>query len=235
MLANKVELEDEDDLDDNDEEVEVTGILSFDMVSGSWSVNDIVLEFSQNTEYDPESLAESISDGSADGLTVEVEGKHVNGVLQVEEVELEEDELEFKATVSAVTSNGPKDGIVTLSFGSATGTIDVIVDNSTMFLDDNADQQFDLSSIMIGKKLEIEARWADGSIVASALHIEDDVETEIKGPVGAIDDVSITVLEVTFTVDATTVFVDGMPAVDDYVEIADADSDGIADFVEIDD
>jgi hypothetical protein len=53
---------------------------------------------------------------------------------------------------------------------------------------------------MDNDKIEVEARWADdGSIIASSLHLEDDTGYEIKGPLDAIDDVSITVLNVTFS------------------------------------
>ncbi len=51
----------------------------------------------------------------------------------------------------------------------------------------------------------------------------------------AIDEVSITVLGINFTVDMDTLFVNGAPVAGDYVEVEDSAADGIADSVEIDD
>ncbi len=153
-------------------------------------------------------------------------------VLQVEKIELEEDELEFKADVEAKSN----DDTLTLSFGAAMGTVDVIVTSETMFRDDDAVESFNYDSINVGDKVEIEARWGDGSaIYASNLHLEDDSGYEIEGPVDAIDDVSLTVLGVTYSLDANTVFEDGMPVVGDYVEVEDDNGDGTADTVEIED
>jgi len=237
ILATKVELEDDDHFgDEDDDDVEVKGMLSYDGDTETWSIRDVVIAFNESTEYNPESLLDSIADGSAAGLTVEVEGSFVNEVLQVDEIELEEDELEFKGDATVLTSTGPRDGTIQLSFGMATGTIDVNVNSETMFRDDEAMDHFDLDSIMDGAKVEVEARWAgDGSIIASSLHLEDDMGYEIKGPVDAIDDVSLTVLNVTFSVNENTFFEDGFPEVGNYVEVEDEDADGYADSVEIED
>ena len=61
------------------------------------------------------------------------------------------------------------------------------------------------------------------------------MDYEIKGPLDAIDGVSITVLDVIFSVDESTFFEDGLPEVGDYVEVEDEDADGYADSVEIED
>ena len=237
ILATKVELEDDDHFgDDDDDEVEIKGMLSFDADTEAWSVRDVTVAFSDNTEYKPESLMDSIADGSAAGLTVEVEGFYLEEVLQVDEIELEEDELEFKGDATVLESTGPRDGVIQLSFGMAIGTVDVIVNGETMFRDDEAMNHFDLDSIVDSAKVEVEARWADdGSIIASSLHLEDDMGYEIKGPMDAIDDVSITVVNVMFSVDANTFFENGVPVDGDYVEVDDEDADGYADSVEIED
>ena len=237
ILATKVELEDDDHFgDDDDDEVEIKGMLNYDAETGAWSVRDVVIAFDDNTEYNPESLMDSIADGSAAGLTVEAEGYYLDDILQVDEIELEEDELEFKGDATVLTSTGPRDGTIQLSFGMATGTVDVIVNSETMFRDDESMAHFDLDSITDGDKVEVEARWADdGSIIASSLHLEDDMDYEIKGPLDAIDEVSLTVLYVVFSVDESTFFEDGLPEVGDYVEVEDEDADGYADSVEIED
>ena len=232
LTAFKVELEDDDRLDDDDNEIEVKGMLNYDMATDTWSVKDIELEFGEGTEYKPASLEDMIADQSAAGMTVEVEGDKVGDVLQVEEIELEEDELEFKADVEAKAENGT----LTLSFGAAEGTVPVIVDGKTMFRDDDAVESFNYDSINVGDKVEIEARWGDGSaIYASNLHLEDDTGYEIEGPVDAVDGVSLTVLGITFALDVNTFFEDGTPVVGDYVEVEDDNGDGTADTVEIED
>jgi len=234
FLATKVELEDHDRLDGDDHEIEIKGILNYDMETDSWSVRDVTVAFDQNTEYKPVTLRDGIADMSADGLLVEVEGRYSNNILQVEEIELEEDELEFKADVGSAAINDARDGTLTLTFGMASGTVDVLVTPDTMFRDDDAMDRFDLNSLMIGDKVEVEARTGDdGMIYASSLHYEDDAGYEIEGPLGAIDDVSITVVGITFSLDANTFYEDGVPVVGDYVEVEDDNGDGVADSVEI--
>jgi Domain of unknown function (DUF5666) len=234
VLATKVELEDDDHF--GGDEVEIKGMLNYDLETEMWSVRDVALAFDDNTKYKPASLMDSVADGSADGLTVEVEGYMLDEVLQVEEIKLEEDELEFKGDAMVLESTGPRDGTIQLSFGLAEGTVDVIVNGDTMFRDDEAMNRFDLDSITDSAKVELEARWADdGSIIASSLHLEDDMGYEIKGPLDAIDDVSLTVVDVIFSVNENTFFENGMPVVGDYIDVEDKDADGFADTVEIED
>ena len=240
LTAFKVELEDDDRLDDDDNEIEVKGMLNYDMGTGTWSVKDIELAFSEGTEYKPVSLEDMIDDQSAAGMTVEVEGDKVGEVLQVEKIELEEDELEFKADVEAKNDDETSGyGTLTLSFGEADGVVSVIVDSNTMFRDDDAVMSFNYGSISVGDKVEIEARWGDGgAIYASNLHLEDDSGYEIEGPVEAvdIDAGTLRVLGVRYFIDSNlTDIEDGMPAVGDYVEVEDDNGDGTADKVEIED
>ncbi len=233
LIAFKVELEDDDRLDDDDNEVEVKGMLNYDMASGTWFVKDIALAFGGGTEYEPLSLENMLADQSAAGLYVEVEGDYVDDVLQVEEIELEEDELGFKADVAG-KSNG---NTLTLSFGDAVGTVDVIVNNETTFLDDDAVQSIDYDSINERDKVEIDARWGDdGAIYASNLHLEDGSGYEIEGPVEAVNDGTLQVLGVVYNTDPNiTIFEDGVPVLGDFVEVEDDNGDGMADSVEIED
>ncbi len=236
FLATKVELEDHDRLDDSDdEEIEIKGVLNYDMATNSWSVKEVAVAFDDNTEYKPETLRDSIADMSASGMLVEVEGRYNGDVLQVEEIKLEEDELKFKADVDDLVIDDSRDGTLTLSFGLAEGTVDVAVKRDTMFRDDDSMDRFDLNSLMNGDKVEIKARMGeDGIIYASSLHLDDDTDYEIEGPLEAIDEVSVVVLGITFSVDSNTVFENGMPVVGDLVDVED-DGDGIADSVEIED
>ena len=174
-----------------------------------------------------------LADQSAAGLYVEVEGDYVDDVLQVEEIELEDDELGFKADVDSKSGGDT----LTLSFGDAIGTVDVIVNNETLYLDDDAVQSFDFSSINMGDKVEIDARWgSDGAIYASNIHLEDSSDYEIEGPVEEIDAGTLKVLGVIYNIESgVTVFEDGMPVVGDFVEVEDDNGDGLADTVEIED
>ncbi len=232
LTALKVELEDHDRLDDDDNEIEVKGILNYDVATETWSVKGIELAFGDGTEYKPVSLEDMIADQSAAGMTVEVEGEKVGDVLQVDEIELEEDELEFKGDVESKAD----DGTLTLSFGAADGTVSVIANGETMYRDDDAVESFNYGSINVGDKVDIEARWGDGGLIyASILHLEDDPGYEIEGPVDAVSDVLLTVLAVTFALDVNTMFEGGTPAVGDYVEVEDDNGDGTADRVDIED
>lgn len=225
---------DDDRLDEDDDEVGAKGMLVYEAATGTWSVKGIDLAFDDGTEYKPLSLRDMIADQSAAGMLVEVEGKKIGEALQVDEIELGEDELKFKAEV-AVKSNGDT---LTLSFGDAMGTVDVIVKGETMFRDDDTLVSIDYDTINVDDKVEIEARWGDdGAIYASNLHLEDGSDYEIEGPVGSIDAVSVDVLEVVYVIDpAVTAFEDGVvPVAGDFVEIEDDNDDGIADRVEIED
>lgn len=243
LLATKVEIEDEDYFDDMDDEVEIKGPLSYDMADDSWTINLTPIVFSESTSFEPESLADAIADGSADGRVVEVEGQYVDGALHADEVEDEEDDLELKAFVEEVRATDEKNGSIIVSFPGTSGglgdngQLEVFVDGGTFYMDDDAVIPFDLRTTLTqGMIIEVHARMdAAGQIVASALEIEDGTEVEIEGPVDGIDATSITVLTIVFTVDPTTVFVNGTPVVGDYVSIDDNGADGTADIVEIDD
>ena len=237
LLATKVELKHSDRIGDGDhKDVEVKGVLNHDADTDTWSVMDVQLVFSDSTEYSPSDLADKIADLSADGMYVEVEGQYANGALQVHRIALYQDNLEFEGDVESVTSTDAHDGTVTLSFGSAIGTVDVNITPDTMFLEDRSWDHYDLTSVMVGDKVEIKARKADdGMYYASKLHKDDHAGYKVDGPVDAIDEVSITVAGIAFTVDADTRFENGTPAVGDYVEVEDHDGNGTADTVEFGD
>lgn len=236
LLAMKVELEDDDYFDDEDDEVEIKGPLSYNMDDESWSINTTLIVFSESTEYSPESLADAIADGSAHGRVVEVEGRYMDGALHADEVEDEEDDLEFKGSVSGVAATDAKNGTITMSFGGATGTLDVIVSGDTFYMDDDSMTPFDLTTLPMDTVVEIHAHRNDaGDIVASSLEVEDNLEVEIEGPVDGIDDTSISILGIGFSIDGTTVFLGPAPTAGDYAEVEDGNADGTADSIETDD
>src|SRR6185295_8171537 len=88
--------------------------------------------------------------------------------------------------------------IVTLSFPPATGTIDVVVDATTLMMDDDKFTGVKLSSLVPGESfLQVRAKLdADtGAIVANSLHLEEHKQGyEVSGPVdtgGYVADASI--------------------------------------------
>lgn len=235
LLATKVEIEDEDDFDNDDDEVEKKGPLSYSEADMAWSVNGTVLAFSSSTIYEPTSLADAIADFSAHGLYVEVEGRYVDGVLQVAKIEIEEDDLEFEAYATVIEATGAKAGTISLSFGGAVGTLPVVINGDTFFLDDSAVTPFDLRTMAGNTKVEIDARRNDaGDIVASTFELEDSMGVAIEGPVDGFDDTSVSILGIVFTIGANTV-VEGVPSTEVYGEIEDENEDGTADVVEFDD
>lgn len=237
LLAFEVELEDDDAFDSDDDEVEIEGVLGFDGVD-AWSIDDTLLAFRDTTEYKPESLRAAIEDGGADGLSAEAEGTYVNNVLVVERLKIDEDDLEIKGTVEMVQATDAKTGVLTLSFGQAEGLLEVIVDGSTMFVDDDSLNKFDLGDLVEQVSfVEIHAHLNDaGEVVAGRLEREDSPEGfEIEGPVTVVDDVSVTLLTVTFGIDGNTFFEDGMPVVGNIAGVEDEDGDGIAESIDIED
>jgi hypothetical protein len=240
LLATKVELEDRHDFDDDDDEVEIEGMLSFDGVT--WHLRGNELNLAGNIEYQPTDLADAIADGSADGRRVEVRGQNVGGVLLVDRIKIEEDELELKGFVASVEpTDATRTGTVTLSFSPATGTIPVVVDANTLFMNDDSVIPFDLSRLRPGASfVEIKAHLDEsGNVVAGVLELEDSVdEYEIEGPLdtnGFAAGVSVSVLGVVFFVDGNTVYPDGIPVDGDIVDIEDQNRDGTAESVDVDD
>ncbi len=85
LIAEEIEAED-DDLDDDDGEIEIEGVISgYNAADMTFSLQGLTIDASI-AELEPASLV------LADGLYVEVEGYLLNGVLIADEVELEDDD-----------------------------------------------------------------------------------------------------------------------------------------------
>ena len=246
LLASKVELEDDDFLDEDDDEVEIEGILTFDAADNAWTVLGTPLAFDNGTRYRPAGLRDAIADGTAEGRRIEVHGEHRNDALRVREIEIEGadddrhgDDVEIRGLVQAIDPTAAvKVGTLTFGFPPLSDTIDVTVNEHTMFADDSAMQPFDLGDISPGSsfaKVKV-FRDASGDLVASRLEREDSSRYEIQATVEAYQDgVSITLLGVTFGLDAATGIDGVVPAAGDFVEVEDDDLDGIADELERED
>jgi uncharacterized protein DUF5666 len=269
FLASRVELEDDDEFDghgtgEHEDHADLGGVLTLD--GTTWSIRGTTLKFSSSTEYRPDTLAAAIADGSAAGLRVHVRGAIVDGVLNVERIRADGradggGELRLEGLVSSVkgdtgtksvtTGNGESAApsaaasgttIVTLSFPPATGTIDVIVDATTLMMDDDKFTGVKLSSLVPGESfLQVRAKLdADtGAIVANSLHLEEHKQGyEVSGPVdtgGYVADVSISVLGVKFSIDAGTKLMGGTPDDKTFVDVKDAARDGFADTIGLED
>lgn len=237
LEAFKVELEDRHHLDDGEGEIEIRGLLTR-TAGGDWFLNDIPLDMSGSIRYEPPELENTVNNLPPEGLMVKVKGDYLNGVLVVDRIEDKQDSLEFKGNVAAVSASGSKTGTVTISFGNATGTVTVNLDNNTIYPDDDSVQQFDLRNIRQNDYVEVKAMQnQSGQILGTRFDVDNTVgEYEVEGPLDDFSDgVSITAMNVTFSVDSGTSYPLGKPQPSDIVDITDQDRDGIADIVEIDD
>lgn len=245
LLAFKVEIEDDDFFEDEDEgEAEIEGILTQDPATGDWSIGGTTLAFDAGTEYEPESLRNAIADGSADGLWVKAEGDLLGDTLRVDEIEIEgaegpDGDIEIRGLVRAVDpSDAVKVGTLTIGFPPLTDTVTVETNEQTMFADDDSLSPFDLTNLAPGSSfVKVKAyRDSTGDLVASRLEREDGSRYEIQATADDVQPgVSITVLDVTFGIDANTEQEDGVPSAGDFVEVEDDNRDGIADEIELED
>ncbi len=121
------------------------------------------------------------------------------------------------------------------------GTLDVIVDASTMFTDDDSVNQFDPARLSAGMTfVEIRAHLNESGVhVAGVFHVEDEAdEYQIEGPLdpnGFVPGVSISVSGVAFNIDPNVIMEDGPPMDGDIVDVEDFDRDGDADSIDVED
>ncbi len=238
FVATKISIEDGDDFD-SDGEAEITGMLVLDANSSTGhSIN--------NTDVD---ISGAPSCTNLVGSTVEAKGSYSQSlsVLTVNTCNNEQDDLAMMCLAGTVTTDSllPKVGSVTCTFPGATGDLLVEFRDSpqiALFSDDSRLNPFSLGDIRSGDCVEIEASTdaTTGATVAGSVQMEgvgiSCEKYKLKGPVSAFtDNVSITILGVTYTVDATTSYPNGLPVVGTSMKITDVDGNGIADSVKIDD
>jgi cytoskeletal protein CcmA (bactofilin family) len=204
LEAVKIENEDSDRLEDRDDDISLEGIL---VVSGDqvYSVDGVEFVVSPTTVYKPTSLEGSLTAG----MRLEVEGHMQGDLLVAEKVESEGGEIEIEALVSSVSATDEKNGTVTLDLGGGR-TLMVQFNNATYYKDDSDldlddDDSFNLSELMTGDAIEIEAINTTGEVIAVKAKREDErSEMEIEAPLESyIDGSSLTLLGVTFLVDSS--------------------------------
>jgi hypothetical protein len=250
FLASRVEIADHDQFDgeghgEHEDHADLGGTLQFD--GTTWSIRGTPLSFSSTTQYRPATLAAAIADGSAAGLRVHVRGAIVNGVLNVDRIRADgradgNGELRLQGIVQSMTSDTTAGTTtITMSFSPALGTTDVVVDANTLLMNADKTTGFDVKSLVPGVSfIDVHGHLdTTGAFVAGALHVEDQSEGyEVSGPVdtgGYVAGSSIKVRGVTFGIDANTKLMGGTPTDKTFVDIKDADRNGVADTIGLED
>jgi Domain of unknown function (DUF5666) len=241
LLATRVELEHRhdfgDDHRDQDGRVCVEGVLTLD--GETWSVRDMPLVLDADTQYEPESLAAMIVDGTAAGLRVKIRGTLVDGAVQVTTISAESrEDVEVEGIFdSAVTDDATGITSVTVVFPPVDGSVTVLVGAETLLKDDDGEAGFDFANLEPGVSfVEIHGHTnLDGPIEAAVLKQRDGEKYEIEGALdtdGFDEGVSISVLGLVFALDADT-RMPTLPVAGDFVRVEDTDLDGTADRVDV--
>lgn len=249
LLVTKIESDDDDLLDDNDTEVSIRGILS-DNGNGGFLINGVALEFTSSTEFEPASLENNLMAE----MEVKVEGHMQNGSLIAKEIETEHGDIEINARVSNVIANDNKNGSITLDLGNAQNLV-VNTNNSSQFIDDssfdtNNDDSFNLDELVNTNFVEIDAYTNDvGQLIATQIKRTETAEaTRLEAPVDSFSpNTSITLLQVTYTVSASTsyeindlpsdasTFFSALATGNRTVKVKDLHADGIAEELDLED
>jgi hypothetical protein len=249
LVAIKIETDDDDLLDDDEDDVTIRGVL-VDNGNGGLLINGVPFQVDGNTEYEPASLAGNL----VAGMEVKIEGHMQGGVLIAEEVETEDGDIEIEARVIDATASDAKNGTITLDMGNSQ-SLQVVTDNSTMFedqssFDSDGDGSFNLDELAIGSDyLEVEAYSdASGKLIATMVKREDDSDTELEAKIDSyVDNVSVTLLGITYSVDGGTSYeVNDVMVADpalffgalnsnSVVKVKDVEADGTAEEVELED
>lgn len=236
VIADKVEFEDEDFGDEVDD-VSLQGIISNYVSDTDFEINGQAVD-AGGAQFSPAG-AELM-----DGLEVEVEGDIVGGVLIADEVELREGETKLETFVSAINLGNDS---FEVNYAPLPGSVVVHTDTQTLFEDGSAAQvpNFSLDQLNIGDFVRVEGFASGGRVTATIVKREDPDDSKLRGAVDTfVFDTSITILGITYLVDAGTVY-EGFPdantffsqlAIGDLIKIEDdAPADGIADEVEEED
>ena len=238
VLADEIEHE-EPGFDDDIDEISLQGIVSNYVSISDFEIGGIPVNAS-GAELEPANAASLLEDG----VEVEVEGEFVAGVLKADELEIREGESRLETFVSAINLGNNS---FEVSYAPLAGSIVVLTDAQTQFEDgSSADiENFSLDQLNIGDFVRVEGVADGGQVTASEVKREDPDDSKLRGKVDAfIADTSITILGITYLVDATTEYDDFPNAnaffsqltIGDLIEIEDEEvADGIADEVEEED
>ena len=232
-VAIKIDAEDEKLVDDSaleGEDLHLSGVLAYDMVGGTYTINGVPVQFPDG--YDPTPYL---------GLVIEVEGELQGGVLVVSEVEQEDGEIEIEGTPGLITGT-VKEGTVEIGLGAA-GSLTVVSTNATLIHQDGL--ALNLADLGGCAKLEAKAYPGDGgSLIATRIGCDDSLsEYALQGSIDGLDAgaSTVTVLGITYAIDPGASFGDLADEAAFYaaasagmqVSLVDTDLDGDADQVEL--
>lgn len=198
VLASSIELESSGSYT-NDTELEIQGSITSFSSQSSFTVNGIPVTTDASTEFE-----DGFASLLGQGVRVEVDGRFSDGVLAAEEVSVLETSasIEIESTITSINSGNQ-------TFVLAGKTI--VVDSSTMLIDEDSDQNFGFANLQTGETVEVNGNeLADGSIRATKVEREDEggeeSELEWEGIVGSVDSDAhtFTLLGNTITTDGTT-------------------------------
>jgi hypothetical protein len=239
LIAEEIESED-DDYMDNDDDVEIEGAISdFDETDNSFRLYGLLVDASTASVF-PLSLV------LVNGLVVEVEGHIVNKVLVAEEIKQKGNKTKISAELSAVDSTV---GSTSVSFSFNGSDVLVNVSSQTELEDETGNPVNLLSDFSAGDFVELEA-FADptGVINATEIERENPNEIEIEAAVQDFDagTQSISLLGIEFdlsaasfenkndiNISAAEFF--GQLAIGQFIEIKDADQNGVFEKAELED
>ena len=250
ISARKIERESEGFGDDVDK-VSIEGLITDYVSDSDFKVQGQAVDAS-NAEFEPSTLM------LADGVKVEVEGPIEGGILKAIEVESEDGELKFEASISLIDNNE-----ITLSYpappltGGAQQLVSVTVNSGTK-LEVDGTNTFEeaLAALDVGDFVKVEAIDNGSGFVATELKRESDGDFTITGPLDenatqdalGSSDGSVKILGVLVKTDSNTRFEgeDDMPlTADDFFAAANAavivkvkdqnPGDGVAEEVEFED
>jgi Domain of unknown function (DUF5666) len=242
LVVTGIETEDEEAVTDG-EKVSIGGILSEDG-SGGLLINGMPFTVNDNTGYQPARLEGAL----AAGMEVRIMGVMQDGVLVAGKIETGDGRLGIAARVVEISFSDAKNGSVTVGLGNGQ-SLAVRTGNGTQFVDDSgadvdADASFRLDELVAGTDfVELRAYRNDAAQLVATRIMRQDAgqETRLEAPVESFTaDVSVTLLGITWTVDAGTLYELNAVASDaanffgamhagDMVKVRDVEPDGAAD------
>jgi len=174
---------------DDEEEVKTTGAIQ-DFSDSHIKVNDYTFAITDDTKFKKGTKADM-----AIGRIVTVEGKEIGGVLTAEEIEFEDDEDEGEVKTTGAIQDFGDDYIVV-------NGLNFVINSKTKFKHGTAD-------MAVGRIVTVEGKEIDGVLTAEEIEFEDDEdqEVEVEGVITALTSDSLTVADITFTINSKTRFV----------------------------
>lgn len=199
LVATKVELKGNDlDDGDSDDDVEIEGLITRFANSTDFDVSGVPVSTTSSTVFE-----DGLASDLGLNIKVEVEGNFSNGVLVADKVEVRRaSDIRLSATIDSV--NAGSNSFVVLG-------IEVTVDASTL-VEDKRDrlEPFGVSNLAAGDYVEVrgvELAAGSGELIASQVRRDDfDTELELRGALESVASPDMSILGVSITTNAATVY-----------------------------